>query len=156
MTDHAADELALRELAARYAIAADEGDGDGYATIFLPGGHLVVFRPDDTDTPSTDLTGHDRLAAVPRLLAERFDRTFHLIGQSIYAIGTDEATGVIYCMAHHLTVNRDGATDHVMHMRYRDDYRRDGHGVWKIAERIAHVDWTETRPADAPNPVRSP
>jgi hypothetical protein len=37
-----------------------------------------------------------------------------------------------------------------MHMRYQDAYGRDDHGDWKIAERVAYIDWTETRAANPP------
>lgn len=39
------DELALRGLAAEYAIAVDALDGAGFASVFLPGGSLIVYPP---------------------------------------------------------------------------------------------------------------
>jgi hypothetical protein len=81
---------------------------------------------------------------------KRYTRTFHFVGQSSYEIGDDEATGEVYCLAHHLTPDRNGGTSYVMHMRYLDTYRRDGGGSWKFADRTAYVDWTETRSADLP------
>jgi SnoaL-like domain len=158
--DHAqraADELSLRRLAALYARAADRGEPETFAAVFLPGARLRVYWPSDTDTPRTDLSGHDALARVPGRLAERYTRTFHFLGQSTYDIGDGEATGEVYCLAHHLTAEpadadnagaADPGTDHVMHMRYLDTYRRDDRGEWRIAERTAYVDWTETRPTD--------
>jgi ketosteroid isomerase-like protein len=147
-TDRTADELELRALAARYAIAADQGDNQGYADVFLPDGHLLVYRAPDFDTPATDRTGAEQLAQVPTLLADRYDRTFHFVGQSIYTIGEAVASGHVYCLAHHLSTTEQGGTSYVMHMRYKDEYRRDADGAWRIAERRAEVDWTETRPTN--------
>lgn len=150
MDDRVGDELALRRLAGLYAGGADRGDGEAFAGVFLPGARLRVYRLPDLERPSTDLTGHDALARVPGSLADRYDRTFHFLGQSTYEIGDGEATGEVYCLAHHLSIDGDGdgGTSYVMHMRYLDDYQRDDAGEWKIAERTAHVDWTETRPAN--------
>lgn len=150
--ERAADELAIRRLAALYARAADRGEAETFAGVFLPGARLRVFWPSDTDTPRTDLTGHEALAGVPARLAERYTRTFHFLGQSTYDIGDGEATGEVYCLAHHLTADHQGGggTSYVMHMRYLDAYRRDDRGEWRIAERTAHVDWTETRATDPP------
>ncbi|HEY8527947.1 MAG TPA: nuclear transport factor 2 family protein [Acidimicrobiales bacterium] len=158
----AADELALRRLAALYARAADRNEPETFAGVFLPDARLRVWRPADTDAPSTDVAGHEALGRIPGRLASRYARTFHFLGQSTYEIGDDEATGEVYCLAHHLAADAEdpsaGApaqtTDYVMHMRYLDTYRRDSAGGWRIAERTAYVDWTESRPADplAPRP----
>jgi hypothetical protein len=148
--DRTADELALRRLAALYAQGADRRDPETYAGVFLPDARLRVYRLPDVDTPVTDLTGYDALYRVPESLTKRYTRTFHFVGQSSYEIGDDEATGEVYCLAHHLTPDRNGGTSYVMHMRYLDTYRRDGGGSWKFADRTAYVDWTETRSADLP------
>lgn len=146
--DRSGDELALRRLAGLYAKGADRGDGEMFAGVFLSGARLRVYRLPDLERPSTDLTGHEALSHVPSSLSGRFARTFHFLGQCTYEIGDGEASGEVYCLAHHLSADRDGRTDYVMHMRYLDDYRRDEAGEWRIAERTAHVDWTETRPAN--------
>ncbi|RBY84360.1 nuclear transport factor 2 family protein [Blastococcus sp. TF02A-26] len=135
-----------RALSQRYAAAADDGDAAAFAGVFTADGRLAVHYPGDGDHPSTDLTGPEALAAVPGRLAERFDRTFHLLGQVGTVTDGDEATGLVYCLAHHLS--RSAGTDHVVFLRYRDRYRRGDDGTWRIAERIGTVEWTETRPVD--------
>jgi hypothetical protein len=37
-----------------------------------------------------------------------------------------------------------------MFIRYADTYALTTEDGWRIAERTVQVDWTETRPADAP------
>lgn len=151
--DRTADELALRRLAALYAAGADGRGAETFAGVFLPDARLVVHRGPDVEAPVTVMTGHDQLAKVPAMLRERYARTFHFLGQSLYEIGDEQATGEVYCLAHHLTVHRHGGSSYVMHMRYDDTYGRDARGDWKIAQRTAFVDWTETRPA---NPLANP
>jgi hypothetical protein len=148
--ERAGDELALRRLAALYAHGADRGEAETFAGVFLPDARLQVYRVPELDDPMTDLTGTSALSRIPGKLAERYTRTFHFLGQSTYDIGDDEATGEVYCLAHHLTADQHGGTSYVMHMRYLDTYRRDDAGEWKIAERTAYVDWTETRAANPP------
>jgi hypothetical protein len=136
----------LRALAEGYASGADRRDPDSYVSVFVPDGRLRVYRGDSTE-PSSVLVGHEELMRVPAMLAG-YAKTFHLLGQSIYEIGDGGATGEVYCMAHHLTAETNGATDYVMHIRYDDIYHPDADGNWKIADRRVNVEWTETRPAD--------
>lgn len=144
------DELALRALATAYAIGADSGDAAMFTSAFLPDAHLRVFRQPNLDTPMTDMVGHEQLARIPSMLRKRYTRTFHFLGQCAYEFGAAEARGQVYCLAHHLTVEPHGGTNYVMHMRYLDEYRRDGDGAWKIGERVAYIDWTDTRAANPP------
>ncbi|HET9609965.1 MAG TPA: nuclear transport factor 2 family protein [Acidimicrobiales bacterium] len=139
-----ADEL--HDLAVRYAAGADRRDGEMFAGAFLPGGRLRVFDPPEAAEPRSDRQGHDALVGVPALLS-RYERTFHLLGQASYELGPggDEAEGEVYCLAHHRLAGPPPTTV-VMHIRYRDRYRRAG-GRWGIDERRVLVDWTETRPA---------
>jgi len=74
----------------------------------------------------------------------QFPTTFHFIGNHLVDVAGDEATGEVYCEAHHLT---DEGIDHVMFIRYADRYRRDGER-WRFAERETFVEWMEER-----NPV---
>lgn len=144
-SDQVAVHAELRALAERYARGCDQGDGALYAGVFLPDATVRVFRGDDE--PST-MQGVDVLVTVPEKLGH-YDKTFHFLGQSTYEVGDDEATGEVYCLAHHLTADRHGGTNYVMHIRYQDTYRTDGDGRWKIADRRVNVDWTDTRVANA-------
>ncbi len=133
----------LRELSARYAAGADRGDADLFVSAFVPDGRLRRYEPSDAPEPTSDRRGHPALAEVPGLL-RRYRRTFHLIGQSRYEVDGDKATGEVYCLAHHVD-DDDPPVVHVMHIRYLDQYRRDG-DRWGIADRKVMVDWVERRP----------
>jgi hypothetical protein len=148
-----ADErAALRELAERYAAGVDRRDTDLFLSAFRPDGCLLVFRPSESQHPTGTRRGRDELADVIARVAHH-DRTFHLIGNSRYAIDGDHATGEVYCVAHHVDpvetpgAERTEARDHIMYIRYRDEYQRDD-GGWRIRERRVLVDWTETRAAE--------
>jgi hypothetical protein len=140
--DIVSDELALRRLAAIYAMAADRHDGEMYAGVFLADGRLTVRRSFAPDESVTDVCGHQALAGIPMSLHNAYDRTFHFVGQSLYSIGRDEATGTVYCQASHLAPDR--GTSVVMLIHYEDRYRRREDQGWRIEGRTAWIDWTET------------
>jgi SnoaL-like domain len=132
-------EAQLRALAVRYALAADDCNPDAFADVFCPDGMLTVLRGEQQQT----LSGRKALRAVPERLG-RFERTFHLLGQSHYEIDGETATGTVYCTANHLL---DGVNE-VMHIRYRDSYAVCDDGRWRIQSRRVVVEWTEHRAAD--------
>jgi hypothetical protein len=140
----AADAVELRALAESYAHGADRGDKEAFLSAFHPNGRLIVFTNTDDAEPRSVRQGHEALSAIPEML-RRYDKTFHFVGNHRYAVDGDSATGEVYCMAHHLTTEADGATDFVMLIRYLDTYRRDPGGAWLIAEREVRPDWTESR-----------
>jgi len=141
---------ALRELSDRYASGADRRDSALYVSAFLPTGRLYIHRPADAPALS-QRHGHESLAKVTGLLGERYDLTFHFLGNRFYEVAPDAqtATGDVYCIAHHIT--HATSTDHVMHIRYEDQYARNDAGEWRIEERRFRLLFTETRPIDAPS-----
>jgi hypothetical protein len=138
---------ALRDLSERYAAGADFRDADLYVSAFVPDGHLYVHDPAD-GPPVRERHGHQELAKVPGLLEARYDVTFHFLGNRHYRLGADgrTATGSVSCIASHVT--RAAATNHVMHIRYDDDYVLDPTDEWKLQTRRCRVLFTETRPVD--------
>jgi|SRR5438067_3429360 len=142
------DDLALRALAYAYARAMDRRDVDLLLTAFTPDARLALFDPADGPDPVMERVGHDALAAMVGRIA-RYDRTYHFVGNAVYDVDGDDATGEVHGIAHHLTRDGDGVgTDRVMLIRYDDRYHRGDDG-WRIVERRVLVDWTETRTVDA-------
>jgi len=144
--DDAATRQELRSLAERYAWGVDRRDVEGFVALFHDDAAIVIHDPSESTDPR-ELRGIERLAKVPEVI-QRYQKTFHLLGQSTYDIGDGEATGEVYCIAHHLTPDVHGGTNYVMYIRYEDTYRPDADGVWKFAQRRLRVDWTETRAAN--------
>jgi hypothetical protein len=91
------------------------------------------------------------LGRIPEAL-QRYDRTFHLVGEAEFSVEGDGASGVVQCVAHHVlrtdqpsTGDDRVATDVVWFIRYRDRYRATGSG-WRFARRVLHLEWVEERP----------
>jgi hypothetical protein len=154
-TDDSAIRFELRSLAEQYARGVDRRDDvEAFVALFLPDAVITIHDPSESTEPR-QLQGAERLARIPESI-KRYPKTFHMLGQSTYDIGDGEATGEVYCIAHHLTPGAHahsegaGGTDHVMFIRYEDTYRTDGDGAWKFAERRLRVDWTETRTVNPP------
>lgn len=136
---------ALRMLAEQYARAVDVRDTELLLDVFAPHAHVGVYNPAGSEAPLGEMHGHGEIARITKRIA-RYDKTFHLVGNASYDIAGDDATGEVYCVAHHLSVEGDAATDSVMYIRYHDRYQRNGDD-WKIVDRRVDVDWTESRPA---------
>ncbi|MCU1377798.1 MAG: nuclear transport factor 2 family protein [Acidimicrobiales bacterium] len=132
MTD-ADDRLALRHLVDSYAAGCDRKDVDILRSCFVDGATNTVHW---LDRDATTMTAPDDLERIPTGLA-RYDQTFHFVGNHRVELAGDEATGDVYCFAHHLT----GKNDFVMAIRYEDHYVRTSDG-WRIATRDLHLLWT--------------
>lgn len=142
---HSDDRGALRMLAEQYARAVDGRDTDLLLDVFASDARVRVYNPAGAQPPLGEMRGHGEIARITKRIA-RYDKTFHLVGNTSYDFAGDDATGEVYCVAHHLSSDGEATTDYVMYIRYHDTYRRDG-AEWKIADRCVDVDWTESRPA---------
>src|SRR5437667_8876172 len=136
--DDAATRQELRALAERYAQGVDRRDVDTFVALFHPDAVITIHDPSESTEPR-ELRGVERLAKVPEVIT-RYAKTFHVLGQSTYDIADGEATGEVYCIAHHLTPDVHGGTNYVMYIRYEDTYRTDAEGTWKFAQRRLRVD----------------
>jgi hypothetical protein len=142
--NEAADRLAIRELVEAYAHCADRRDARGQMSLFAADTHFVVYMNAKDPTPSQELHSREALAPVFAEL-NKYDATTHFIGQStIFTLTGDRASGEVYCLAHHITV--DGGKRRLMlaSLRYLDTYTK-LEGGWLFAERLLYVDWLEDR-----------
>jgi hypothetical protein len=140
----------LRRLARDYASGVDRRDRDLLLSVFHPDGTLIVQRPNDPAAKSAGpMHGHDEIGRITNRIAV-YAQTFHFLGQSSYWItGPGAAAGEVSCIAHHRW--RDEVDlDHVMYIRYADEYRTGADGRWRIATRSVVVDWTETQVINLP------
>lgn len=136
------DRAALLDVAYAYARHADHVDAESLGALFVEDGVLRITRR-GVDGPPVERVGRAEIVSAIRRL-DRYEKTFHLVGNSYYEIDGGEATGEVYCVAHHVHGDPGSRRDHVMMIRYHDRYRREP-GGWKIVERELHVDWTEER-----------
>lgn len=135
---------AIEALAGDYALGVDTRDYDGVAGLFAVDGVLRARRTaEQTDDLLWRLDGRDEIVARLRGL-DRFERTFHQLGQHTISVDGDRATGLAYCIAHHLTRRDDDSSLYVMYIRYEDTYVEDD-GRWRFADRLLWIDLEETR-----------
>ncbi len=153
------DERELAALAVSYAAAVDGRDGDRLAGLFVEDGELVIPKVPVDLRPVLVRKGSEVLRQIPEGL-RRFTKTFHEVLNREFTIEGGTATGVVYCVAHHVTAadgdgsggDGSGATaragaagsDAVWYIRYLDDYRRTSTG-WRIVRRELHLEWVEER-----------
>jgi ketosteroid isomerase-like protein len=142
----AADRLAIRELFDAYARCADTRDAAGQMALFTEDTHFVVYMDARNPEPTQELNGREALAPVFDAL-NAYAATMHFNGQSTVELDGDQATGVSYCLAHHLTEAPDGTrTLMVASIVYLDTFVKRDDG-WLFAERRLMVNWTDTRPS---------
>jgi hypothetical protein len=96
------------------------------------------------DEVSQDIRGREGLRPVFENLST-YEATTHFNGQSTVAWDGETATGVSYCLAHHLKVEDAGRSLMIASIRYLDRFvKKDGR--WYFAQRKLMVDWIEHRP----------
>jgi hypothetical protein len=138
-----ADRLAIRELVDAYPHCADRRDAEGQKALFTQDSHFEVYMDGQASEPAQVLDGRQALTPVFDAL-NNFQATMHVNGQSTIALDGDRATGVSYCIAHHLFTDDGERKLMVAWHRYGDTFvKRDG--AWLFAGRNLYVDWTETR-----------
>ncbi|GIH71343.1 nuclear transport factor 2 family protein [Sphaerimonospora thailandensis] len=140
------DRTELADLVARYALLADERDIAALTGLFTGDGVLVLPDPPGTLEPVIVRRGHEEIAGAMSALGA-MALTFHALAGQVFDAGPEpgSAVGRVACVAHHLSERAGGPSDLVWHLRYADDYRREG-GAWRIARRAVRIDWIETGP----------
>jgi ketosteroid isomerase-like protein len=141
-----ADRLAIRELVDAYAYCADRRDAEGQKALFTEDTHFVVYMDGQGSEPTQVLDGREALTPVFDDL-NRYRATMHFNGQSTITLDGARATGVSYCIAHHLFTDDGERKLMVAWLRYGDTFVKVG-DAWLFAERDLYVDWIETRRSD--------
>jgi SnoaL-like domain len=143
-----ADQLSIRELVDAYAYCADRRDATGQMALFTEDTDFLVYMDSRHSVwPTQHLRGRAALAPVFDEL-NAYVTTMHFNGQSTVVLDGDHASGVTYCLAHHVKVAGSARSLMVAAIRYLDSFvKRDG--TWFFSQRKLMVDWTETRPLGA-------
>jgi SnoaL-like domain len=116
--------------------------------LFIEDTHFVVYMDAKSDIPSQEFQGRDALAPVFDNL-NQYETTTHFNGQSTVVLDGAEATGVSYCLAHHVSIHGGERSLMIAYLRYLDRFAKLD-GVWFFAQRKLFVDWIETRSLAAP------
>ena len=140
----AADRLSIRELVEAYAHCADRRDAKGQMALFTEDTHFVVYMDAKDQKPTQELHSREDLAPVFADL-NKYAATQHFLGQStVLTLASDRATGELYTMAHHLTIDGGKRRLMIAALRYDDTFVKQD-GAWLFAERKLYVDWSEER-----------
>jgi hypothetical protein len=136
---HDDDRRLLTDLSHRYASHVDDRDLEALGDLFTEDAVLVSAAGTREGRAAI-------LAAMAKL--ERYDRTFHLVGQVRLWAEADGPHGETYCVAHHFLEDGDAMRDRVMYIRYRDTFAHDlGRDVvWRFARRELDVVWAGNEP----------
>jgi hypothetical protein len=138
-----ADRLAIRELVDAYAYCADRRDATGQMALFTEDTDFQVYMDIGSPSPTQHLQGRTALAPVFDEL-NTYIATMHFNGQSTTVLDGDHASGVTYCLAHHLKVAAPARTLMIAAIRYLDSFVKQD-STWFFSQRKLMVDWTETR-----------
>ena len=142
-----ADRLAIRELVDAYAHCADRRDVEGQMSLFTADTEFLVHMDSRNAVPTQEIRGRDGLRPVFENLST-YEATTHFNGQSTVTWAQDSATGVSYCLAHHVKVDGPNRSLMTASIRYLDHFvKMDGH--WYFRQRKLMVDWIDNRPLGA-------
>ena len=139
-----ADRLAIRELVDAYAFCADRRDVAGQMALFTEDTDFLVYMDSRNPAPTQHLRGRAALAPVFDEL-NTYEPTMHFNGQSSTVLDGDHASGVTYCLAHHVKVDGSARSLMIAAIRYLDTLVKHD-GTWFFSQRKLMVDWTENRP----------
>jgi hypothetical protein len=139
-----ADQLELRALVDRYALAVDNGDTEELSSLFVDDGGVDVYlagRPQ----PVAQLRGPTQFAQMLEGL-KIYRATMHFVTNCVIRVTGDSASGTAYCIARHYLEDGDDSRDEMMLLTYEDRFVRTGDG-WRFGVRAIHRRWTEQLPA---------
>jgi SnoaL-like protein len=141
----ATDRIAIKELIDNYGYYADRREADKQAGLFSEKGLLenYVTEPSDTSKPVSFFRGRKALEDAFQTL-KQFQQTFHFNGQATIKIYGDSATGIVYCLAHHILMENGKRMLLVMGIHYYDTYTFQNN-EWLFADRKLIIDWRDKR-----------
>ncbi|MGH1517029.1 nuclear transport factor 2 family protein [Chryseobacterium sp. JK1] len=139
----AEDRLAIRQLVDNYAFCADTRNAQGQMDLFTEDTNFEVYYDPESDTPSQVVSSRTDLFPVFDNL-NTYKRTMHFNGQNSLELNGNHAKGIVYCLAHHLTIEDGKQKLMVAAIKYHDTYIKQN-GKWLFAERKLLVDWIENR-----------
>ncbi|WP_344418210.1 nuclear transport factor 2 family protein [Pseudonocardia ailaonensis] len=129
----------IRDLVLLYGMACDRDDAELLRQVYLPDGR--DNRGEPNGLASEYIEAMSRLRAGSIMVAHQL--TNHLIW-----VDGDVAEGEVRNVSHTVHTTDTGYAYRIMGGRYLDEYRRDGSGRWRIADRAAVVDWADGWPID--------
>ena len=137
--------LRCQRLQNDYALALDGRDRDALRAVFHPDASFALYRPDEVE-PYGVIEGHDQLAGIVDGLRDRYAKTMHVMTNHVSTVHGNDATGSVYCVAHHLIVDGGALREFVAHLHYVDTFRCGADGAWRISRREVRFQWSAEHP----------
>ena len=124
------DQLALTRLVTEYAYAIDERNWNALDRVFTPDAYIDYRGMGGIDGP------YPKVKAWLPVALKDFPGFMHFIGNLLFDVNGDEATGKVACL-NPMRVPKLGGGDEVMILGlwYHDKYRRTPEG-WRISQRV--------------------
>jgi hypothetical protein len=139
--------LPFASLPTRMLIALTAGTLRARCPFFTADTEFLVYMDSRNAVPTQEIRGRDGLRPVFENLST-YEATTHFNGQSTVTWAQDSATGVSYCLAHHVKVDGSRRNLMIASIRYSDHFvKMDGH--WYFQQRKLMVDWIDNRPLGA-------
>ncbi|MGA6121742.1 nuclear transport factor 2 family protein [Sphingobacterium anhuiense] len=111
--------------------------------LFTEDTNFEFYYDPKSNTPSQVVSSKaDLFPAFDNL--NSYNITMHFKGQSTVKLASENATGITYCMAHHLTIEDGTQKLMVAAIRYHDKFIK-LNDQWLFSERKLLVDWIENR-----------
>lgn len=128
------DRMALRELADRVSLLADQKDFAAQVQLFTED---AVSETYSAGNLLLALQGREQMASAFADYLKDVETLFHMNGQHIVTIEEDGATGTSYCSITMVTPSGGHKVKTEILAIYNDTYARKGDG-WQIAKRIGN------------------
>lgn len=135
------DELAVRDLSHRYAIALDRNDREAWR---------ALFSDDIAFESGGSVRGLEDVLRIPDDQLQRYAKTVHEVTTQLVSVDGDRAHGEVYCQAHHIyqDFHQNGRfpfdLSHDFLIRYEDDYARID-GRWVFTRRRVNTEARQVR-----------
>lgn len=143
------DELEIRNLSHRYAIALDRNDREAWR---------ALFSDDIAFESGGSVRGLEDVLRIPDDQLARYATTHHAVTTQLITIDGDRAHGEVYCYAHHMyqDTHQGGRLafdiSHDFLIRYEDEYARID-GRWVFTRRAVNTQAREVRQIIPPAPI---
>lgn len=121
-------------LALAYARAVDDRD-------YLRLGEVLTSDVRIAAPPTYEINSRDQFLESVKVI-ERYDRTFHMVGNHSGEWRGEAFVGETYCIASHLYAEGGQTRKYDMGIRYQDRIVREG-AVLRFRERVLNIVWTQ-------------
>jgi hypothetical protein len=130
----------LERVQIAYAFALDRRDPIALRDVFREDATFAMYRPGESE-PYVEIQGLEHIGGIVDAMSVRYARTMHVMSNSRSSVDGDDASGSVYCIAHHLIDDDGPPREVVAYIVYDDSFRRGDDGEWRIQRRDVRFQW---------------